>query len=67
MSAPDFLVANHGSILILHALTATAREWVDENLPSDAMTWGRNGIVVEPRYIGDIVEGIRADGLEVSP
>jgi hypothetical protein len=67
MSAPDFFVANHGSIVILHALTVVAREWVDENLPSDALTWGVDGTVVEPRYIGDIVEGIRAAGLEVSP
>ena len=65
MSTPDFFVANHGSILILHALTATAREWVDENLPSDALTWGVDGTVVEPRYIGDIVDGIRSNGLTV--
>ena len=66
VTAPDFAVANHGSILILHALTDAAREWVDEHLPSHAMTWGRNGTVVEPRYIADIVEGIRAAGLTFS-
>jgi hypothetical protein len=66
-NTPDFSVTNHGSILILHALTDAAREWVDEHIGDDAMTWGRNGTVVEPRYIGDIVEGIRAAGLEVSP
>ena len=43
MSTPDFSVANHGSILILHALTDAAREWVDENIGDDAMTWGTNG------------------------
>ena len=61
----DFSVANHGSVMILHALTDAARTWVDEHLPRDATTWGHSGTVVEPRYIVDIVEGIRADGLEV--
>jgi len=64
-STPDFSVANHGSILILHALTEAAREWVDAHIPEDAMMWGTNGTVVEPRYIADIVEGIRSDGLTV--
>ena len=65
--APDFTVDNHGSVVILNAHTDAARQWRDEHLPSDAMTWGRDGIVVEPRYIGDIVAGIRAAGMEVSP
>lgn len=65
MSAPDFLVANHGSVLILRALTDIARAWVNGHIPEDAMTWGRNGTVVEPRYIADIVEGIREAGLSV--
>jgi hypothetical protein len=65
--AADFSVANHGSVLILYALTDAARAWVDEHIPEDAMTWGHNGTVVEPRYIANIVEGIRAAGLEVSP
>jgi hypothetical protein len=67
VSTPDFSVANHGSILILHALTDAAREWVDEHIGDDAMTGGRSGRVVEPRYIADIVEGIRAAGLGVTP
>jgi hypothetical protein len=61
----DFAVANHGSVVILHALTRAAEEWVDEHLPRDAMSWGHSGTVVEPRYIADIVEGITADGLTV--
>jgi hypothetical protein len=67
MSRPDFSVANHGSILILHALTDAARGWVDEHISDDALTWGKNGTVIERRYIVDILEGIRAAGLEVSP
>lgn len=65
MSSPDFRVDNHGSVCILFALTPGAVTWVNDNLPDDAQTWGRNGTVVEPRYIGPIVGGIEGDGLEV--
>ena len=61
----DFLLANHGSLRILCALTPDARRWVDDHLPNDAMHWGQRGTVIEPRYVGDIVQGIINDGLVV--
>ena len=60
----DFWVQNHGSIYLLIPQTDAAKEWVEDNLPDDAQTFGA-GIVVEHRYIYDIVNGIRGDGLEV--
>lgn len=63
---PDFRVDNHGSIVILWADSEAAQEWVAEHIPEDAQSWGRNGTVVEPRYIGDIIDGIQADGLNVA-
>jgi len=64
----DFRIENHGSIVLLRPLTDGAREWVDCNLPIDHMEFGR-AVVVEPRYISDIVEGFMGDGLtlEVTP
>ncbi len=63
---PDFEVQNHGSIFLLRPLTPTATSWVDEHIGSD------NGyqpyyptVVVEHRYIADIVAGIQSDGLAV--
>jgi hypothetical protein len=64
-SIVDFRVHNHGSILILFADSKPAKEWVAEHIPDDALTWGINGTVVEPRYIGAIVDGIIGDGLNV--
>jgi hypothetical protein len=58
----DFTIANHGSIFILTPLTDDGDEWVSQHIPEDAARWG-GGIVVEARYIDDIVEGIRDDGL----
>jgi hypothetical protein len=64
-ASADVRIDNHGSILIVNGLTEAGREWMDNNLASDALTWGAHGIVVEPRYLGDIVEGMINDGLEV--
>lgn len=61
----DFRVENHFSIILLQPLTPAAWAFVDEFLPDDAMRYG-GAIVVEPRYIDDIVEGARAEGLTVN-
>ena len=62
---PDALLTNHGSLCILRLLTEDAQSWVDENVDPDHMTWG-DGIVIEPRYAGDILEGMRDAGLWVA-
>jgi hypothetical protein len=60
----DFTVENHGSIFILQPMSQAALDWVEDNLHPDHQTWA-GGVVVEHRYIEDIVVGIQADGLEV--
>lgn len=62
----DFLFTDHGSITVLTAISPAAKRWVDRHLPSDRMTLGPNGSVIEPRYIGDIIQGVTDDGLSVS-
>lgn len=62
----DFAVENHGTIFLLRPQTGAARAWTDEHLPdNDERTYFGNAIVVEHRYIGDIVDGIVNDGLTV--
>ena len=58
----DFSVQNEGSICILNLHSNAAQDWAEEHLPEDRMGWGKNGVVVEPRYIGDIVDGLIAEG-----
>lgn len=58
----DFDVENHGTIFLLRPLTETAREWIEEHIPGDAMTFG-DAVVVEHRYINDILTGLHADEL----
>jgi len=62
---PDFEIENHQSIFLLRALTPAAESWIEEFLPQDRMSFG-SAVVVEHRYIADIVEGIHNDGLAVS-
>jgi hypothetical protein len=62
---PDFVVENHGSIFLLQPLSLAANAWVEENLPENHQTFG-SAVVVEHRYITDIVRGVQADGLEVA-
>lgn len=64
MAQADFMVSGGGSLYILTPLSDSGQAWAEEHLPEDAQRWGR-GIAVEHRYIGDIVDGICADGLTV--
>jgi hypothetical protein len=61
----DLHVEKQGSIYLLTPISETGQEWIDEHIPRDATMWGVNSVVVEHRYIEDIVEGARLDGLEV--
>ena len=60
----DFMCRNEGTLWLLMPRTQAAREWVIEHLPPHATTWG-DSIVVEHRYMSDILEGIRRDKLRV--
>jgi len=62
----DFEIREEGSIILLRPLTDAARIWVDENIGRD------NGyqptyptVVVEPRYIQPILDGLQAEGYTV--
>ena len=60
----DVKIENHGSLVLLRPLTEAASDWLDENISEDAQHFGA-AVVVEPRYVEAIVEGMQNDGLEV--
>lgn len=60
----DFFVQNEGSIFLLHPFTYAAQEWIRDNISPDRMMFG-DTVVVERRFILDLIQGILADGLEV--
>ena len=61
---PDFLLENHLSIYLLKPVSNAAKFWLEEHIGRD------NGfqpywptVVIEPRYVTQIIEAIRADML----
>ena len=61
----DFRLENHGSLFLLRPLNSAAKDWMGEHLPTDnpeTQFWGE-AIVIEPRYVAPIVDGIIGDGL----
>jgi hypothetical protein len=66
-SPSDFTIRDEGSILLLTPHTEPARSWIHEHIGPD------NGyqpyfptIVIERRYVYDILDGIDSAGLAVS-
>lgn len=62
--AVDFTVVGGGSVFLLTPLTDDAKNWSDEHIDPEAQKLG-NGIAVEHRYIGELVDGIRAEGFTI--
>jgi len=63
--SPDFVVENHGSIFLLRPLTSTAKAWVEEHIGDNGYQPYYPTVVIEHRFIADIVHGAQADGLDV--
>lgn len=60
----DVIVWNAGSLTLVRPVTQRAEEWVKEHVQGDAQWYG-DTLVVEPRYVEQLVNGMKADGLEV--
>ena len=61
----DVRVMNHGSLFLVHPITKAAEAWLLLNVQSDAQRFGE-AVVVEPRYVSDLVVGMAEAGLRVS-
>jgi hypothetical protein len=60
----DFRLENHGSIYFLRPLNKSAVEWVNENIGENngyQPQWPT--VLIETRYLVQILEGLAADGL----
>ncbi len=54
-----------GTLWIVSSETDAGQDWLEQNLQAETLRWA-GGFVVEPRYVGPILEGACAAGLEVS-
>jgi len=58
----DFNVVDEFSLFLLQPTTPEAGYWINEHIPDDAQYFD-SAVVVEHRYIQDILDGITCDGL----
>ena len=45
-----------GSVVIIEPVGQEAIDWIRDTAPEDVTFWGRHGIVVEPRYVADVLD-----------
>jgi hypothetical protein len=65
-AAPDFLIENHGSLFFLRPLSQSAREWIEENISQiDSFQPYWPVVLIEPRFVSDILSGILSEGWSV--
>lgn len=60
----DVQVEDCGSLFLLDLCSDFARQWVAENVSEESMFFGMK-LVVEPRYVRDLLQGMLNDGLDV--
>lgn len=58
----DFSVQNGGSVCILRAHSDECQNWIDEHVGNSETQRFGGGIVVEPRYIGPLIEALESEG-----
>jgi len=61
----DIVISDQGSIILVMPRTEAAKEWLKENVASEAMWYGPS-LVVEHRFISYLIEGMMAEGLRIS-
>ena len=58
----DARVEGHGSVVLVRPLTDDARAWLKEHTDG---TWFGGALAVEPRYVCNLVVGMRDAGFAV--
>lgn len=60
----DFSVQNEGTIFLVRSNNEAARQHLSENVQDDAQ-WFGGALVVEHRYIADLVSALQGNGFSV--
>lgn len=61
----DVRVSGGGSVFLVTPLSAAGKAWVEEHVHLEDWQWLGKGFGVEHRYIENLVDGMRGDGLSV--
>jgi hypothetical protein len=63
----DALVEMSRDVARVLALSAKARQWIEIHVTLDQVeTWTDNALEIAPHYVGDLIAGMLADGLQVA-
>ena len=60
-----FRIEDHGSLVLVRPLTLDVQAWLEENVADegeDMAQWFGGALVVEPRYVLPLVEGLIEEG-----
>jgi hypothetical protein len=63
---PNFLIADHRSIVTIAPVSPAAHEWLDENATSEPWQWQGGALSVEHRCAGDLIQAIEVAGFDIS-
>lgn len=58
------MFTNHGSLWTVLPTTRAARTHLVASVSAEAL-WSGRALVVEPRYVGGLVDGLQADGFTI--
>ena len=61
----DFICENRVSLFLIIPLSASAKMWIQENLPTDRMTFA-DAVLSDPRFAWAILTLLQDDGLVVA-
>lgn len=61
---PDFILENHGSLWLCRPQSSRAARHLARNVSPEAQ-WYAGALVVEPRFVDNLAEGLRDNGWEV--
>jgi hypothetical protein len=61
----DVRVTNDGTVSLFELISLDSREWVDDNVEAESYQFLGHNLVVEHRYVSDLIVGMANDGLEV--
>ena len=61
----DFRFENHGSICFLIPVSDAAKSWADEHISTEGYQPYADRILIEPRYVVPVLEGIQSAGMDV--
>ena len=60
---PDLAFTNSSAFVLCQPMTERGTDWIKNNVTTAEFQLSGNTLIIERRYLADIVHGARADGL----